>query len=150
MSLFQIEKILLQQAGSGSLIRKITCPCMLKLDYTSASVLGTRLLPFPNQIFLWWFSTSCRVTACSAASPEQRRGEGWSRMWEKRSGPIWKPACDLRVGFCAWACMGCCLGLVPWEISAHTGSSNASRDCWAFRLLFTVSDAVLFLEDSDP
>lgn len=80
MSLFQIEKILLQQAGSGSLIRKITCPCMLKLDYTSASLLGTRLLPFPNQIFLWWFSTSCRVTACSAASPEQRRGEGWSRM----------------------------------------------------------------------
>lgn len=79
----------------------------------------------------------------SVISPESARGEGWSRVWGKKAGPClnW----SARVGFHLWPCMGCCLGVVPWEISARTGCSSFYRDYEAFRSSCTVSNAVLFL-----
>uniref|UniRef100_A0A8C8EBX5 Uncharacterized protein n=1 Tax=Otus sunia TaxID=257818 RepID=A0A8C8EBX5_9STRI len=41
------------------------------------------------------FPISCMDSTCSVISPEQRAGGGWSRMREKRAGPV---------GFHLWSC----------------------------------------------
>lgn len=131
---------------------------MLKLDYTSAlfyfCIFHIHLFPFPNHLFLWLLPSLAWLQLV-LLSPLSRDGGGGGEdgagCGRGELGHVWKPTSDvLSVGFHLWLCMGCYLGMVPFEVSVQTRCSSFSGDCGAFRPTFTASDAALFLEESDP
>ena len=105
-----------------------TCPYTLKLDCTSAlfcfCTFHTSLFSFLNHFCSWLFLRLLHGCALLYCLPEWRGVEGWSRMWKKRAGPYLKADIwSVSVGFHLWSCVGFCLGVVPWEISAQTRCS---------------------------